>query len=64
MSDPVLERLAALPPLNPPPELSRAIRRAAHARLAPTKVHPLWGVAVAASVLLYMSWALLYTAPF
>jgi hypothetical protein len=64
MNDPVLDRLAELPPMAPPLQLSQAIRKAAHARLVPARVHPVWGVAVAASVVLYLSWALLYTAPF
>lgn len=64
MKDPVLERLAELPPLRPPSDLSQALRRAGHARLLPAKIHPLWSVAVAASVVLYLGWALLYTRPF
>jgi hypothetical protein len=64
MKDQVFERLAQLPAVTPPAALSQAIREAGHARLAPAEVHPVWGVAIAASVVLYLSWALLYTAPF
>jgi hypothetical protein len=64
MNDPELERLAELSPLTPPAELSQTIRKAGHARLLPVEVHPFWSVAVATSVVLYLSWALLYTAPF
>jgi len=61
-SDVVLTRLAELPKVTPSGELSRKIREAAHARLVPPKVHPVLGLMVAASVLVYLSWALLYTA--
>jgi hypothetical protein len=60
--DPVLHALAALRAAAPPSaELSRKLRAAAHARLVPVKVHPGWGVAIAASVVAYLGWALLYT---
>lgn len=64
MNDLLKERLAALPLEAPPAGLTNKLRRAAHARLVPAKVHPLWSVAVAASVLVYLSWALLYTSRF
>ena len=59
--DPVLHGLGALATEEPPAQLSRALRSAAHARLVPVRVHPGWSVAVAATVLAYLSWALLYT---
>lgn len=64
MKDELLARLAELPRKSPPAELSRKLQIAAHERLVPAKVHLLWSVAIAASVLVYLSWALLYTAPF
>lgn len=60
-SDPVLRGLAALATDEPPARLSQKLRVAAHARLVPARVHPAWSLAVAAAVLLYLSWALLYT---
>jgi hypothetical protein len=59
--DVVLDRLGALPHDAPPPELSRRIRAAGHARLVPAKVHPAVSLMVAASVVVYLGWALLYT---
>jgi hypothetical protein len=59
--DRVLERLAQLPAHSPPDALSRKIASAGHARLLPAPVHPLWSLAVAASVLLYLGWALRFT---
>lgn len=59
--DPVLQGLAKLPLEAPPAELSKKLRLAAHARLVPAKVHPAWSVAIAASVIAYLGWALLYT---
>ncbi len=59
--DLVLQRLAELPLEAPPAGLSRKLATAAHARLVPLKVHPAWSVALAASVLTYLSWALAYT---
>ena len=59
--DRVLERLAELPATSPPEELSRKITIAARARLVPAPVHPLWSLAVAASVLVYLGWALSFT---
>jgi hypothetical protein len=63
MSEPdiVLRRLAELPLEAPPAALSAKIRTAAHAHLVPMKVHPLWSIAIAASVVAYMGWALVYT---
>jgi len=61
-TDPVLRALAGLRAAAPPSaELSRKLRAAAHARLVPAKVHPGWSVAIAASVVVYLGWALLYT---
>ena len=60
-SDPVLRGLGALTTHEPPEQLSQNLRSAAHARLVPARVHPGWSVAVAAAVLAYLSWALLYT---
>ena len=59
--DLVLQRLAELPLEAPSAEFSKKLTVAAHARLVPLKVHPAWGVAIAASVLVYLSWALAYT---
>jgi hypothetical protein len=59
--DPVRRGLAALPIEAPPAALSSKIRAAGHARLVPAKVHPLWSLAVAASVVAYLGWALVYT---
>jgi hypothetical protein len=59
--DPLLARLAALPSLSPPAELSQKLTRAGHARLVPAKVHPAFSVAVAACVLTYLGWALHFT---
>jgi hypothetical protein len=59
--DPLLRALAALRETAPSAELSRKLRAAAHARLVPAKVHPAWSVAIAASVLVYLGWALIFT---
>ena len=59
--DPMLRALAALRAAAPSAELSQKLRAAAHARLVPAKVHPAWSVAIAASVLVYLSWALIFT---
>ncbi len=59
--DRVLKGLAELPAHTPPQELSRRIASAGHARLVPARVHPMWSLAVAASVLLYLGWALHFT---
>lgn len=59
--DAVLQGLAKLPLEAPPAELSNRLRTAAHARLVPAKVHPAWSVAIAASVVAYLGWALLFT---
>jgi hypothetical protein len=60
-ADVVLRGLAELPLEAPPPALSAKIRAAAQARLVPVKVHPAWSIAIAASVVAYLGWALLYT---
>ncbi len=59
--DPVLARLAELPRVTPPAALSRKIAAVGHARLVPAKVHPVWSLAAAASVLVYLGWALHFT---
>ena len=59
--DPLLQRLSELSAQQPAAELSRKIRAAGRARLVPAPVHPLWGFAVAASVLCYLGWALHFT---
>ena len=59
--DPLLARLAELPALSPPAQLSRKLTAAGHARLVPAKVHPVFSIAVAASVLTYLGWALHFT---
>jgi len=61
MTDPVLTRLAELETEAPPAELSRRLHVLGHARLVPAKVHPLWSLAVAASVFAYLGWALHFT---
>jgi hypothetical protein len=60
-TDVVLQALAELPLVVPSSELSNKLRARAHARLVPARVHPAWGVAIAASVLVYLGWAWLYT---
>jgi len=59
--DRVLQGLARLPVAEPSAALSESLRAAAHARLVPAKVHPAWSVAIAASVVAYLGWAILYT---
>ncbi|HEX6274416.1 MAG TPA: hypothetical protein VFZ53_15345 [Polyangiaceae bacterium] len=59
--DPVLERLAKLPPSPPDPAFSAAVRARAHRLLSPRRVHPIWTVAAAASVVTYLGWALYFT---
>lgn len=63
MSEPdaVLCGLRALPSEAPSEELSQKIRAAGHARLMPGKVHPAVSLVLAASVIAYLGWALLYT---
>lgn len=55
--DPLLTRLAALPPAPPSEALTRRIRSAARARLELRAVHPAWTVLVAACVATYLGWA-------
>lgn len=55
--DPVIERLAEFPPLEPSAELSTRIRAAAAARLCVRAVHPAWSLAIAASAMAYLGWA-------
>jgi hypothetical protein len=63
MSEPdiVLARLRELPIEAPSEPLAQKIRAAGRARLVPAKVHPAVSLMVAASVLAYLGWALLYT---
>jgi len=59
--DPVLDRLAALPVVEPTPELSASLRAAALVRLRPRRVHPVWALVVAASVVSYLGWAVQFS---
>jgi hypothetical protein len=59
--DRVRQGLSELPLLAPSADLSKKLRVLAHARLVPQRVHLAWSVAVAASVVVYLGWALLYT---
>ena len=59
--DAVLVELGKLPAESPPAELSRKLTAAGRARLVPARVHPVWSLAVAASVLTYLGWALHFT---
>ena len=59
--DVVLSGLAKLPSVSPSVELSNRIRARGHARLLPARVHPAVSLMVAASVLAYLGWALLFT---
>jgi hypothetical protein len=60
-NDVVLRGLSALAVESPSSALSSKLRAAGHARLVPAKVHPAWSVAIAASVAVYLGWALMYT---
>lgn len=59
--DLVLAKLTELPPEEPPAELAHKIRVVCVARLVPAKLHPVWSLMVAASVIAYLAWALVYT---
>ena len=59
--DPVLERLADLPPSEPEDAFSAKLRARAHSVLRPRPVHPIWTLAVAASVVTYLGWAVYFT---
>jgi hypothetical protein len=59
--DPVLARLAELPPAEPDPAFSAALRERAHRALVPRRMHPLWALAAAASVVTYLGWAFYFT---
>lgn len=61
-SDPVLARLAALPVAELEPKLAATVRAAAVTRLRPRPLHPAWTVAVVASGLVYLGWALHFSA--
>jgi hypothetical protein len=60
----LLTELAKLPRLTPPLRLSAQIRERAQKALAPVPLHPAWSIAAAASVVVYLGWALLLTRPF
>lgn len=60
-TDPVLERLSELGPSEPDPALSNALRARAHAVLVPRRIHPLWALGMAASVVTYLGWAVYFT---
>jgi hypothetical protein len=57
-TDPVLQRLAQLAPRAPSDATSARIFELASMRLRPRAVHLAWSVAVAGSVVIYLSWAL------
>jgi hypothetical protein len=59
--DPVLDRLATLPVVEPAPELSASLRAAALVRLCPRRVHPVWALVVATSVVSYLAWAVQFS---
>jgi hypothetical protein len=59
--DNVQSVLASLPLEAPPAQLSQRILAQGRARLVPAKVHPGWSIAIAASVVTYLGWALIYT---
>ena len=59
--DPVLARLAELSPSEPNPTLSEHLRVRAHRALRPRPVHPVFTLAAAASVAVYLGWALYFT---
>jgi hypothetical protein len=59
--DPVFARLAELPVPTLPEELGARIRRLARQRLVPRRVSPAFVLVVAASVLGYLGWALVFT---
>ena len=59
--DPVLERLAELPPSKPDGDFTARLRERAHRALVPRRVHPIWTFAAAASVVTYLGWAVYFT---
>jgi hypothetical protein len=59
--DPVFSRLAELLPLEPETEFSNELRQKAHGVLRPRRVHPVWALAAAASVVTYLGWAVYFT---
>jgi type VI protein secretion system component VasF len=59
--DPLLERLAELPPSEPDAVFSEKLRERAHRVLRPRRVHPIWTLAAAASVVVYLGWAVYFT---
>jgi hypothetical protein len=59
--DLVFRRLAELAPSEPNPEFSRELREKAHRVLRPRRVHPVWALAAAASVVTYLGWAVYFT---
>lgn len=61
LTDPVLARLAELAPSTPTPVLSPELQQRAHARLRARPVHPVWTLAVAASSVIYLGWAVYWS---
>ncbi len=59
--DPVLQRLGELPPSEPDAAFSTNLRERAHRVLRPRRVHPVWTLAAAASVIVYLGWAVYFT---
>ncbi|HTM45516.1 MAG TPA: hypothetical protein VL137_11205 [Polyangiaceae bacterium] len=59
--DPLLARLHSLPLSEPNEQLSQRIALMAHAQLRAKRVHPIWTFVVAASVVSYLGWALMFT---
>jgi hypothetical protein len=59
--DNVRAALASLPVEAPPTQLSQRILAQGRARLVPAKVHPAWSIAIVASIVAYLGWALFYT---
>lgn len=59
--DAVLQAIAHLPLEEPPAAFSKKLLASGSARLVPAQVHPAWSIAIAASVVVYLGWALLYT---
>jgi hypothetical protein len=53
--------LSELSEQQPSSALSRRIRQVGHRALLPMRVHPLWSLSVAASVCVYLGWALHFT---
>jgi NO-binding membrane sensor protein with MHYT domain len=61
-TDPVVARLSELSCIEPKASLTAKIRAAALSKLELRKIHPVWSLAVAASVLGYLCWAVHFVA--